>query len=364
MLVALWPSRAAMQAALPLLLALGGWPRPPTALAAMLNASVFGKERMQRAQELLRGGALPLYSANATRAALERQWARPLLPKRVHGARWRLLFVAGLEGSGHHLWIPLLKRCVKARRCAADVELGRRLWTDRTRKGLWSFETKLYAPRAAKKWEYAPPGAKWLSGFRRAEGEVRTALRRLSRRNATSPLLASLGGCGMMSYPNFPGKLKMFQTPDVRLLAELAEDEGVDFRILVLHRPAAAVLRSTTIHRHFGSWNTEAVVLEHNAQTLLAQLQSLDPAFVLCTEYDRLPEFPEGLEAFLGSGGLRRLLAEQLRRLPLRDQVAAAFRKSSRHNVSLSRGQEAGARFLQLAVDEVHRVARCGVARV
>ena len=55
-----------------------------------------------------------------------------------------------------------------------------------------------------------------------------------------------------------------FQQPDVRQLAELAEAEGVDFRVLVLHRGAAALLRSTVRHRNFmqGRWNAVALVLE------------------------------------------------------------------------------------------------------
>jgi len=316
---------------------------------------------------------MPFYAANATAAALKRQWERPLLPKRVHSDRWRLLFLAGLEGTGHHLWVSLLQACGKTGPCAADHNLSKQLWSRATTSGLWSFETKLYGAKHGRKfWEYKPPDEQWLSGFQQAEGEVRQSLRRIGQSGTSGLLVANdlvseevrnkEWGLGMMSYPNFGGPLKLFRTPDVRLLAGLAEDEGVDLRVLVLHRPAAALLHST-VGRGFSTWDPQAVVLEHNAQALLAQLQSLDPAFFLCTDYDRLPELPEGLEAFLGIPGLRRRLAEPLERFVLREKMAAMFHTKRGHSVNLSSQQRVGEQFVQAAVDEIYRVARCGTAR-
>ena len=48
--------------------------------------------------------------------------------------------------------------------------------------------------------------------------------------------------------------------PNVRMAAEIAQEAGWDFRVLVLHRSAQQLLVSTVTHRHFASWNTEAVV--------------------------------------------------------------------------------------------------------
>ena len=44
---------------------------------------------------------------------------------------------------------------------------------------------------------------------------------------------------------NYGGPDKVLHTPDVRVLAELAEQAGLDLRILVLVRRADEILRST-----------------------------------------------------------------------------------------------------------------------
>lgn len=97
--------------------------------------------------------------------------------------------------------------------------------------------------------------------------------------------------CGEMSYPNYGGPCKRFQFPDVRVLAELLESLGVDFRILVVVRNAVDVLLSTTVHRHFGYWkyNAEMYADIVNERILNDQLYRLDKRFFRCIDYDKLP---------------------------------------------------------------------------
>ncbi|CAN0455879.1 unnamed protein product [Laminaria digitata] len=56
---------------------------------------------------------------------------------------------------------------------------------------------------------------------------------------------------GKYSYPDGWGLNKVMKYLDLRLLAEAAEAEGVDFRILYLQRPAKDILVANTIHRNF-----------------------------------------------------------------------------------------------------------------
>lgn len=44
---------------------------------------------------------------------------------------------------------------------------------------------------------------------------------------------------------------KVFGYLDLELLAEVAEAEGVDFRVLYLRRPARDIVVADTIHRDF-----------------------------------------------------------------------------------------------------------------
>jgi hypothetical protein len=49
---------------------------------------------------------------------------------------------------------------------------------------------------------------------------------------------------GMLSYPNYDGPGREVQNPNMHLLAAVAEAAGLDFRVLVLQRPAEESWRS------------------------------------------------------------------------------------------------------------------------
>lgn len=56
---------------------------------------------------------------------------------------------------------------------------------------------------------------------------------------------------GKYSYPDGFGPNKVLKYLDLRILAEVAEEEGVDFRVLYLRRSAKDMLIANTIHRGF-----------------------------------------------------------------------------------------------------------------
>lgn len=56
---------------------------------------------------------------------------------------------------------------------------------------------------------------------------------------------------GKYSYPHGSGQKKLMKYIDLRLLAEVAEKEGVDFRVLYLRRSVKDILVADTVHRHF-----------------------------------------------------------------------------------------------------------------
>lgn len=57
--------------------------------------------------------------------------------------------------------------------------------------------------------------------------------------------------CRCWSYPSDGGPEKVMQYLDVALMAELAETEGVDLRIIYLMRSAFDIFVSTTVYRNF-----------------------------------------------------------------------------------------------------------------
>ena len=56
---------------------------------------------------------------------------------------------------------------------------------------------------------------------------------------------------GRYSYPDGWGPKKVMKYLDLRMLAEVAEEEGVDFRVLYLRRSVHDMINANTVHRNF-----------------------------------------------------------------------------------------------------------------
>ena len=70
-----------------------------------------------------------------------------------------------------------------------------------------------------------------------------------------------------------------------------AELAGADLRVMVMTRPIAEVLHSTS--------NGRVCLMERSCAALARQLEALDPAFYFCFPYG--PESPQGAGDFLGT---------------------------------------------------------------
>ncbi len=76
---------------------------------------------------------------------------------------------------------------------------------------------------------------------------VLDAINRDKTKASTLPR-APANRCPRMPDPPSP---KVFKYMDLRLLAEVAEDAGVDFRVLYLRRKARDIILADTVHRQF-----------------------------------------------------------------------------------------------------------------
>jgi len=208
-----------------------------------------------------------------------------VVKKDAVSSKVRFVFFAGLEGSGHHGVNSAYKECGVM--CASAKAVAQELLAGGDQPhGAFVYgrqtDEQIRSHRAAA-----------IDAFRRVEAEHGSGPARLVFLNAAPPLLGD--GTGEMSYPNYSGSDKALHNPDVTVLARLAEDAGVDLRVVVLRRGAEDILRSTTMHRHFCSEAHEAAVLAESAAYLAAQLRMLDPAFVECVTIDAL--FRDGVRA-------------------------------------------------------------------
>ena len=196
----------------------------------------------------------------------------------------RFLFVAGVEGSGHHAWGELFRVCEHAPKasltCVFPQAMIQLLWD-----GADAYEgntTGLFNTM---------DGAR----HRMLQGHIVQAFKR-KLRQARRPSLYILNcaehvavGVGEMSFPSFRGKHTSIQLPDMVLLASLAEQAGADLRILLLTRSTTSVLRSVLLRGFDGqNMRLQSTMQTSGAMAMNAQLAALDARFVACVDHQAL----------------------------------------------------------------------------
>lgn len=220
---------------------------------------------------------LPFLHADLPRGTVNEilrfQSATERIPKTMRQGRSRLVFVAGLEGTGHHAWTDMFKECINSNKCEVEANLTSTLMRfDHVKHivhGLFgAVDSRKNADQLHK---------------------VMESMQALAARPGDHLYL--IGLCfvhlsAMMSYPNYNGMNKPLDHPDISVLAAIAEWAGLDFRVIVLQRDAEEILNSTA-RRSIGG-NEEPKVLVDNAAALYAQMQLIDRKFYHCVQYRKL----------------------------------------------------------------------------
>mmetsp|Transcript_8086 Transcript_8086/g.10529 ORF Transcript_8086/g.10529 Transcript_8086/m.10529 type:complete len:165 (+) Transcript_8086:2-496(+) len=80
---------------------------------------------------------------------------------------------------------------------------------------------------------------------------------------------------------------------DTMDIARIAEEAGIDFRIVVLRRSIGAAVVSASIHRPYGTLVSESRMLIQSWALLRTHLDLLDPGFYAEIEYEELLSNPE-----------------------------------------------------------------------
>ena len=103
---------------------------------------------------------------------------------------------------------------------------------------------------------------------------------------------------GGYSYPTNSGQDKAFQCPDLRPIAEDAEESGIDLRIIYLKRSAKDSIISNTDHRQFHMhlgieeeseeerFMRYIRILFTSIAVLHSQLLEIDPKFIVCHDFN------------------------------------------------------------------------------
>lgn len=176
-----------------------------------------------------------------------------------------VIFLAGLEGSGHHLLEAMLKEINyrpiwfgPPRYC--QNRLGQ-IDTDHAQR--WSKDIEIYEELKTE-FRETRPGYVYVLNPR-------------------------------LSYPMCPGphwSRMRRQHPRLDLLQKVAAEAGVNLHVLQLHRSLDDCLASDCLHRDFESCQEQAQTLVSNAAILAAQLQDVAPHRRHCFQYG-IPEVME-----------------------------------------------------------------------
>jgi hypothetical protein len=166
------------------------------------------------------------------------------------------------------------------------------------------------------------------------EHDVRTILKKnRSGRTGLIALNTLTKGENMMSYPSFARPCRRFTIPNVRILAEMFELLGADFRIVVMVRNSHQIIRSVVDHRHFYADAAQASSMFTDVlEEVLRQLGRLDKHFFTYIDYDELPSVPNDFTVWLGLNGLfdvQNALSRTYHR-PLSDNTHQASSKPSK----------------------------------
>lgn len=214
----------------------------------------------------------------------------------------RFVFVAGLEGVGHHSMSFLFNKCRRDRVCSASSELSKLVYNN-CHKPRGVIQTQGYDIGDPKKAQRAfVRSLQRLESKRKMSTPALNAGRgRLFFLNTHNSRGLSTGTSGMMSYPNCP-PWELY--PDIVIMAKLMEEAGVDFRVLVLHRPSHSIMRSTITNRSHRKPGEEERVLAHGAAVLYTMLSGLDSKFFRVVEYHELNQ----RDTWEGAGGLKEFL--------------------------------------------------------
>ncbi|CAM9145399.1 unnamed protein product [Ectocarpus fasciculatus] len=205
------------------------------------------------------------------------------VPKTHVSDIFRLVFVAGVEGTGHHY----IKEAMNSMYAdSSDLPRG-----DGKNIGVH----KYYAPNVM--------GGEEAKKFSLTSRQATENMRQLAEWAATLSSPGTLEFFAMASsYPLNAGPLKVMQYMDLRAMAETAEGEGIDFRVLYLRRSAKDLVIANTVHRklHFGmghgarTLGEEEIFMEYmrvlftDIAVLQSFLSEIGQEFIVCHDWDRL----------------------------------------------------------------------------
>ena len=154
-----------------------------------------------------------------------------IVSKTVVSSKLRMSVLVGLEGSGHHYLGQAISDMFNSNDEISEtttpcVDIG-------------AYYTKISMKSSPHAYSYLCKHA-------------REDMQNLALQEQSLPWPGHLTHlCREQSYPSGNGQNKVVHYIDLRMLAEIAEEEGVDIRVVYLKRSAHDLLVANTVHRGF-----------------------------------------------------------------------------------------------------------------
>lgn len=234
-------------------------PLNPPSKVTREDCTNYGKHKDQKLAKM---------SVQSVTGRLNSTLNAPFIRKKHVQGRPRVLFVAGLEGTGHHMIDSSLKDVcshfdspsrVKCRASSAMHSVVGAC------SASWNFD-KMRTPEGKKKFM----------------GQLKKEVSQTDELVVINSLRPKNQFFNAQSYPDCGRPRINGQFPDMRLLAEYLEEAGMDLRVVVMHRQVIdSYLISTTIKREFApSFDVNIITAYQMLTYLLAQISVIDPKFI------------------------------------------------------------------------------------
>ena len=155
----------------------------------------------------------------------------PIVPKTIFSSKLRLVFVLGVEGTGHHYLVSVDSHLFRNHEQLVHIPYD-------------GFNGHLYDL----KYSMAEGVARYSEALDRARDNMRELAQRGAEMEHPGTVVFTYE---RFSYPNGHGPNKVLKYIDLRIMAEMAEEQGLDFRVVYLHRDIKNLIIANTVHRDF-----------------------------------------------------------------------------------------------------------------
>ena len=152
--------------------------------------------------------------------------------KTIFSSKFRLVVMVGAEGTGHSFFLQVKDHMFRTNDQLVEIPAKYMITSRR-----YHIRTSMDATAL---------------GYSSNLDAAKTNMRKLAKHGAKLQFPGTIAFFKKKnSYPDGPAPDKVMKYLDLRMLAEVAEEEGVDLRVVHLQRPVKDLIIADTVHRHF-----------------------------------------------------------------------------------------------------------------